>query len=284
MASEEVFNRRFKDNGVIDFLLKEREAGRIRNLGFSFHGNKEGFDSLVALHDTYHWDFVQIQLNWMDWTHAGRGNADAEYLQAALDRKGIKSVIMEPLLGGRLAKVPDHVADRLKERNPQGSVASWAFRFAGTHEGVLTVLSGMTYMEHLQDNIKTYSPLVPLNQDELDFLEETAGLMMKYPTVPCNDCKYCMPCPYGIDIPAILLHYNKCVNEGNVSQSKEAENYKKARRAYLVSYDRAVPELRQANRCIGCNQCSINCPQKINIPNELHKIDRYIEKLKQETL
>ena len=284
MGSEDVFNRRFKDNGVIDFLLKEREAGRIRNLGFSFHGSIEGFDSLLALHEKYHWDFVQIQLNWMDWTHAGRNNADAEYLQAALDKKGIKSVIMEPLLGGRLAKVPDHVADRLKERNPQGSVASWAFRFAGTHEGVLTVLSGMTYMEHLQDNIKTYSPLVPLNQEELAFLEETADLMMQYPIVPCNDCKYCMPCPYGIDIPAILLHYNKCVNEGNVSQSKEAENYKKARRAYLVSYDRAVPKLRQANRCIGCNQCSINCPQKINIPNELHKIDRYIEKLRKETL
>ena len=275
---------RFRDNGVIDFLMKEREAGRIRNLGFSFHGNKEGFDSLLALHDKYHWDFVQIQLNWVDWTHAGNRNTDAQYLQAELDKKGIRSIIMEPLLGGRLSKVPDHVADILKERNPQGSVASWAFRFAGTHEGVLCVLSGMTYMEHLQDNIKTYSPLVPLNHDELDFLEKTADLMMTYPTVPCNDCKYCMPCPYGIDIPAILLHYNKCVNEGNVSQSKEAENYRKARRAYLVSYDRAVPKLRQADRCIGCNQCSINCPQKINIPNEIHKISRYIEKLRRDTL
>ena len=284
MASEEVFNKRFKDNGVIDFLLKEREAGRIRNLGFSFHGDKEGFDSLVALHDKYHWDFVQIQLNWMDWTHAGGRNTNAQYLQAELDKRGIKSIIMEPLLGGRLAKVPDHIAERLKERNPEGSVASWAFRFAGTQEGVLCVLSGMTYMEHLQDNLKTYSPLIPLKQEELDFLEETADLMMKYPTVPCNDCKYCMPCPYGIDIPAILLHYNKCVNEGEVSQSKEAENYRKARRAYLVSYDRAVPKLRQANRCIGCRQCVEHCPQKINIPAELHKIDRYVEKLKRDTL
>ncbi len=282
MASEEVFNKRFKDNGVIDFLLKEREAGRIRNLGFSFHGNKEGFDSLVALHDKYHWDFVQIQLNWMDWTHAGNRNTNAQYLQQELDKRGIQSVIMEPLLGGRLAKVPDHIAERLMERNPHGSVASWAFRFAGTHEGVLTVLSGMTYMEHLQDNLKTYSPLVPLNQEEMDFLEETAELMMKYPTVPCNDCKYCMPCPYGIDIPAILLHYNKCVNEGYVSNGQEDENYRKARRAYLVSYDRAVPKLRQAERCIGCNQCSINCPQKIDIPKEIHKIGRYIEKLKRD--
>jgi predicted aldo/keto reductase-like oxidoreductase len=189
---------------------------------------------------------------------------------------------MEPLLGGRLAKVPDHIAERLMERNPDGSVASWAFRFAGTHEGVLCVLSGMTYMEHLQDNLKTYSPLVPLNQEELAFLEETADLMMKYPTVPCNDCKYCMPCPYGIDIPAILLHYNKCVNEGYVTHGKEADNYREARRAYLVSYDRAVPKLRQADRCIGCNQCSVNCPQKIDIPKEIHKIGRYIEKLKRD--
>ena len=282
MASEDVFNRRFKDNGVIDFLLKEREAGRIRNLGFSFHGNKEGFDSLVALHDKYHWDFVQIQMNWMDWTHAGRGNTNAEYLQAELDKRGIQSIIMEPLLGGRLAKVPDHIAERLMERNPHGSVASWAFRFAGTHEGVLTVLSGMTYMEHLQDNLKTYSPLVPLTEEEMAFLEETAELMKKYPTVPCNDCKYCMPCPYGIDIPAILLHYNKCVNEGYVSNGQEDDNYRKARRAYLVSYDRAVPKLRQADRCIGCNQCSVNCPQKIDIPKEIHKIGIYIEKLKRE--
>ena len=105
---------------------------------------------------------------------------------------------------------------------------------------------------------------------------------MKYPTVPCNDCKYCMPCPYGIDIPAILLHYNKCVNEGNIASGKEAENYRKARRAYLVSYDRAVPKLRQADRCTGCNQCSEHCPQKINIPLQLLRIDKYIEQLKRD--
>jgi predicted aldo/keto reductase-like oxidoreductase len=89
-----------------------------------------------------------------------------------------------------------------------------------------------------------------------------------------------MPCPYGIDIPAILLHYNKCVNAGEIASSSENENYKKARRAYLVSYDRAIPKLRQADRCIGCKACMAHCPQSIDIPKELHKIDRYIEKLK----
>ncbi len=278
------FRQRFVDNGMMEYLLEERKAGRIRNLGFSFHGTPEGFDELMAYHDQYHWDFVQIQLNYVDWTHASGRNAKAKYLQEELDKRGIQSVIMEPLLGGRLSKVPEHIADRLKERNPQGSVASWAFRFAGTHPGVLCVLSGMTYMEHLQDNVGTYSPLKPLNEDELAFLEETAELMQKYPTVPCNDCKYCMPCPYGIDIPAILLHYNKCVNEGEIATSTQDENYRKARRAYLVSYDRAVPKLRQAARCIGCNQCMSHCPQNINIPRELHKIDRYIENLKKDTL
>ena len=278
------FNARYVDNGMLDFLMEERKAGRIRNLGFSFHGNTDSFDEFLKLHEKYHWDFVQIQLNYVDWTHAGGRNANAQYLQAELDKRGIQSVIMEPLLGGRLAKVPEHIADRLKERDPQKSIASWAFRFAGTHEGVLCVLSGMTYMEHLQDNLRSYSPLVPLTESDLVFLEETAELMQKYPTVPCNDCKYCMPCPYGIDIPAILLHYNKCINEGEIAGSTASENYKKARRAYLVSYDRAVPKLRQASRCIGCNTCVSHCPQNIDIPKELHRIDRYIEKLKQDKL
>ena len=276
--------QRFIDNGMMEYLMEERKAGRIRNLGLSFHGTPEGFDEIMAYHEQYHWDFVQIQLNYLDWTHATGRNADAKYLQEELDKRGIQSVIMEPLLGGRLSKVPQHVADRLKERNPQGSVASWAFRFAGTHPGVLCVLSGMTYMEHLQDNVGTYSPLKPLSEDELAFLEETAELIQKYPTVPCNDCKYCMPCPYGIDIPAILLHYNKCVNEGEIAKSIEDENYKKARRAYLVSYDRAIPKLRQAARCIGCNQCMSHCPQNINIPRELQRIDRYVDNLKKDTL
>ena len=284
LSGLDAFNQRFGESGIMDFLQAEREAGRIRNLGFSFHGTAEGFDEMMALHEKYHWDFVQIQLNYIDWTHASGRNAKAKYLQEELDKRGIQSIIMEPLLGGRLSKVPEHIAGRLKERNPQGSVASWAFRFAGTHPGVLCVLSGMTYMEHLQDNVGTYSPLKPLNEDELAFLEETAELMQKYPTVPCNDCKYCMPCPYGIDIPAILLHYNKCVNEGEIATSTQDENYRKARRAYLVSYDRAVPKLRQAARCIGCNQCMSHCPQNINIPRELQKIDRYIENLKKDTL
>lgn len=280
VKSLEVFNKRFLENGMVDFLMEERKAGRIRNLGFSFHGKKKGFDELMALHEKYHWDFVQIQLNYMDWTHAPSKATDARYLLNELDKRGIPAIIMEPLLGGRLAKVPQHIADRLLEREPERSIASWAFRFAGTHERVLCVLSGMTYMEHLQDNLKSYSPLTPLTEADLSFLEDTAEIMANYPTIECTECRYCMPCPYGIEIPAIFQHYNKCLNEGHISAGSGSENYRKARRAYLVGYDRAVPKPGQADHCIGCGQCMKDCPQGINIPKEIRRIDRYIEDLR----
>ena len=280
----DAFRKRYVDNGILDFLMEERKAGRIRHLGWSFHGSKEVFDEMLALHDKYHWDFVLIQMNYVDWHIAKGSGIGAEYLYTELAKRGIPNMIMEPLLGGRLSKVPDHIVGRLKQRKHDSSVASWAFRFAGSWPNVLTVLSGMTYMEHLQDNIRTYSPLVPLTEEENQFLYDTAKLMEQYPTIPCNDCKYCMPCPYGLDIPAILLHYNKCVNEGNVPESQQDENYRKARRAFLVGYDRSVPKLRQANHCIGCNKCRSHCPQRIDIPKELHKIDSFVEKLKQDIL
>ena len=278
------FRARYIDNGMLDFLMKEREAGRIRKLGFSFHGTKEVFDEVLAMHEQVHWDFVQIQLNYLDWKHASGNNVNADYLYAELEKREIPAIIMEPLLGGRLSNLPDHIVARLKQRMPESSVASWAFRFAGSPKWVLTVLSGMTYMEHLQDNVKTYSPLVPLTDDERQFLFDTADLISQYPTIPCNDCKYCMPCPYGIDIPAVLLHYNKCVNEGNISRSSHDENYRRARRAFLVGYDRSVPRLRQADHCIGCGQCNPHCPQSIDIPRQMQHINNYVESLKQEKL
>ncbi len=281
------FNARYMDNGMLDFLLAEREAGRIRNLGFSYHGDIRVFDRLLAQHGHYRWDFVQIQMNYLDWKFAKQNNpsnTNAEYLYNELATRKIPVVIMEPLLGGRLSNVPDNIVTHFKGRDPEASVASWAFRFAGTYPDILTVLSGMTCMEHLQDNLRTYSPLHPLTEEELAFLQQAATMMMKFNTIPCNDCKYCMPCPYGIDIPAILLHYNKCLNEGNIPVDRQAPAYRAARRAYLVGYDRSVPRLRQADHCIGCGQCVPHCPQQINIPHELHRIDKYVESLKQETL
>lgn len=267
---------RIYDSGVLDFLLKERDAGRIRKLGFSFHGDVKVYDYLIE-ESGVDWDFVQIMLNYMDWHH---GYPKSEHLYNLLAERGIPAIVMEPLLGGRLSSVHDHVVAAFKQRDPDRSVASWAFRFAGSFPNVLTVLSGMTYMEHLQDNIRTYSPLDKLSDGEFSFLQETADLMASYPTIPCNDCKYCMPCPYGLDIPAVLLHYNKCVNEGNLVLSAADSNYAKARRAFLVGYDRSVPRLRQADHCIGCAQCNPHCPQGIDIPAEMRKISDYVEMLK----
>ena len=279
------FNRRYVDNGLMDFLLEERKVGRIRNLGFSFHGYKEVFDEVLAMHDKYHWDFVQIELNYLDWNFANEindRNVDASYLYAELQKKGIPAVIMEPLLGGRLANLPQYLVNELKQRAPEKSVASWAFRYAGTPEGVLTVLSGMTYMEHLKDNLLTFSPLTPMTPQEQQYLhEEIARKIFGLENIPCNDCKYCMPCPYGIDIPAIFIHYNKCKNEGTLPNNSGDENYRKLRRQYLIGLDRVVPRERQADHCIQCGQCEPHCPQSIRIPRELQKINEFIERLKQ---
>ena len=281
----EEFEERYMKNGLLDYLVEERKSGRIRNLGFSYHGDIKVFDYLLSRHDEYKWDFVQIQLNYLDWKYAKEinpRNTDAEYLYNELAKRNIPAIIMEPLLGGRLSNAPGNIVARLKQRKPELSVASWAFRFAGSFPNVLTVLSGMTRMEHLQDNLRTYAPLDALTEDDFSFLQQTATMMMQFNTIPCNDCKYCMPCPYGIDIPAILLHYNKCLNEGNVIDNTQDEKYREARRAYLIGYDRSVPKLRQADHCIGCNQCSMHCPQRIDIPKQMQRINSYVEELKAE--
>ena len=279
------FNGRYVDNGMMDYLLAERKAGRIRNLGFSFHGKKEVFDEVLAMHDKYHWDFVQIELNYLDWDFADEinsRNVDASYLYSELQKLGIPAVIMEPLLGGRLVSLPQYLMRELKQRNPERSVASWAFRYAGTPKNVLTVLSGMTYMEHLKDNLLSYSPLQPLTDEEMRYLDaEIAHKIVGLENIPCNNCQYCMPCPYGIDIPAIFVHYNKCKNEGTLPHDEGDPEYRKYRRQYLISLERVVPRDRQPDHCIQCGQCVPHCPQNIRIPQELAKIDQMIEELKQ---
>ncbi len=278
-SSIENFNQRYINNGLLDFLLKEREAGRIRNLGWSFHGDAAVFDHVLAM--DIKWDFCQIQLNYQDWLYATGRNVNAEYLYAELVKKNVPAIIMEPLLGGRLARVPIQALTMMQEMHPEDSAAKWAFRYAGTPEHVLTVLSGMVYIEHLQENIVTYSPLQEMQEQEYKTLERVTEVLINSEFIQCTECQYCMPCPYGIDIPGVFAHYNKCVSAGKLLKSSADENYRNARKEFLVGYDRTVPKLRQADHCISCNECLPKCPQSIKIPEEMLRVDNYAELLKQ---
>ncbi len=288
VSPHDAFMRRFIDNGMLEWLVEQRAKGRIRNLGFSYHGDVKVFDEALALHDKVHWDHVLIQHNYVNWQHAdslsddGNADADSKYLYGELVKRDIPVFVMEPLLGGQLANLPQFAVDELKSRAPEQSLASWAFRFAGTMPRILTVLSGMTYMEHLQDNLRTMSPLHPLNDEEMETLLDIAERYADYPLVPCTGCQYCMPCPYGIDIPGNFAHYNKMVNEGNLIEidadatSEDRKAYREARRAFLVSYNRSIDRQRQADHCIGCGRCLHECPQSINIPQMLADIEEAV--------
>lgn len=271
---------RFVENGLLDFLQTERSEGRIRHLGWVFRGDKEAFEYMFSLGIT--WDFVQLPLNYCDWQHGEP--LSAEYLYNELERRGIPVIVSDTLLGSNLSQMPDFLVARLKEKAPQKSVASWAFRFAGSLKNVLTVVSNMTQKEHIRDNIITYSPLHPCSDKELKFLEEVARTYAKHPLIPCIACHRCMPCPYGLDIVTLLRNYNKSVNEGNVSSSTQDENYRKARKAFLVSYARKVVPERQADHCLLCSKCVPKCPRRIKIPAMMVRISKYVEALKQDTL
>ena len=284
IGSAEDFKRRFEDTGIMQFLLKEREKGTIRHLGFSIHSHKEGFDSMMELHPKYHWDFVQIQMNYLDWTHAGGRNTNADHMYEQLASRDIPVVIMEPLRGGGLASLTKSQTALLKEREPDRSVASWAFRFVGSFPKVLTALSGMTYREHLEDNLRTFCNFKPLVEEEFELLEQIAEEQSNFPLVGCTDCQYCMPCPYGINIPGVFRFYDNSVVEGTYVKGPEQEKYAKARRRYLAEYNKAVESVRQADHCISCGKCMKACPQHIRIPRELKRIDEYIEKIKQDLL
>ena len=286
MSVMETFHKRYIENGLLDWLVGQKAQGRIRNLGFSFHGSPEDLNAILALHDVgrYHWDCALIQLNYLDWRHAkeiNKRNSNAELLYAELEKRGIPVLVMEPLLGGRLANQPDAIAHRMREKDSRFSPAAWAFRFAGSPSGVLSVLSGMSYMEHLRENIRTYSPLVPLTSDEEEWILGLAKDIFELKAIPCTTCNYCMPCPYGLNIPAIFAHYNKSVAAGTISSADKGSEFQRNRRAFLVGYDRAVPSIRQADHCIGCDRCIRLCPQHIDIPHEMVRINRLVEKLKQ---
>ena len=271
---------RFLDNGLLDFLLKEREAGRIRHLGFSYHGDVSAFDWLLDRQDEYHWDFAQIQMNYLDWRHASlnkngwRRDADAEYLYDKLEKTGVQAVIMEPLRGGALGKMNDDLTARLNAVRPNDTPASWAFRWVASHPNILTTLSGINQMEHMEENIRTFSPLEPCTEAENVLLAEIADVMAGFPTIPCTTCSYCMPCPFGVDIPGNFAYYNDAVSKQILPlPDKTAVDYLTRKQQFADGLLKALPDKSQwANQCTDCEACLPKCPQQIRIPNQMARI------------
>ena len=276
VGSDAEFKQRFEDNGLIDYLLKEREAGRIRNLGFSSHASASEFDKLLARHDKYHWDFIQIQMNYVDWKTGG-----ADYLYTEIAKRNIPVVIMEPLLGGRLSSVPNAIAEQFKQREPSKSVASWAFRFCGSKPQVLTTLSGMTYMEHLVDNVNTFEHFKPLSDEEFAFLDEAAGLIKSYPLVSCTGCQYCMPCPNGVNIPANFALLNSASDELLLPdlEGPRDKEFKRNSKELVKRYRQNLIDGSRADACTQCGVCVSKCPQHIRIPEQLERIQNLIDQI-----
>ena len=264
--------KRFIDNGLLDFLLEERKAGRIRHLGFSYHGDVEVFDFLVDQNAKYNWDFVQIQMNYLDWRHAQMSkkkskDADAEYLYNKLEKFNIQAVIMEPLRGGALTKIPEDSQQKLNELRPGDSLAKWAFRWCGSFPNILTTLSGMNRMDHLEENVKTFSPVEVCTKEEKELLEKIADQLSGIPTIPCTACAYCMPCPYGVDIPGNFTFYNNAVHSGLVNKKEFKDEYLKSIQASA-----------RATQCVDCEACLPQCPQQTRIPNQMSRIVELLKK------
>lgn len=243
--------------GVYEFLSQMKAEGKIRRLGFSFHDTPE---VLRHICDTYPWDFAQIQLNYLDWEMQ---DAKAQY-QILNDRE-IPVIVMEPVRGGALAS-PCEAADILfREERPDKSVASWAIRFAASLPGVLTVLSGMSNMEQVRDNVDTMTRFEPLTDREREVIDEALEAYRKKDTVPCTGCRYCMDCPFGVDIPKMFSLYNHYVLD------RDGEDY-------LEAYE-AQPESERADQCQACGACMEKCPQHIHIPDQMVTIRETVEKI-----
>ena len=276
---------RFLDNGLLEFLLKEREAGRIKHLGFSYHGDVRDFDWLLDRQEQYHWDFCQIQMNFLDWRHASmrggrRTDADAEYLYNKCEKTGVQCVVMEPLRGGSFGRMAEELTDKLKAVHPDDSTARWAFRWVGSYTNVLTTLSGMNRMDHLEENVKTFSPIDPCTEQENALLASIADQMSGFPTIPCTTCEYCMPCPYGVNIPKNFAYYNETVNSHLLPlPAATAADFAARKQQFIDGYKQALPdEATWAKKCQDCEECLSKCPQQIRIPNQLARIVETLRK------
>lgn len=266
ITNKEQYDKVYEEWGGYEYCLEQKKKGRIRNLGFSFHGDRALWDYVI---DKHPWDFVQIQLNYIDW------RKDGEYLYKSLEEKRIPCIVMEPLLGGRLASLSAGANNILKEANPQQSVASWAFRWVGSLPNVLTVLSGMTYMSHLEENVKTFTNFKKLTASEEMTLNKAISEYQKFERIGCTACRYCMPCPFEVEIPSVFETYNNLVMAGNIpdKSSQSAEEYATKKAAFSEEFKKAFAAGGGPSQCVGCGECLSKCPQHLQVPDLMSLIN-----------
>ncbi len=241
-----------KKLGLFDFLYKKKSQGLIRNLGFSFHDKPP---VLKAIASEWPWDFGQLQLNYLDWEYL-----NGKEMYQTLEALGIPCFVMEPVRGGRLADIGKAGNDILNTANPSASTASWAIRWAASLPNVACVLSGMSTQQQLKDNIATLSPLVPLSQSEHDTLNKALESFKQFATIPCTACRYCLPCPHGVDIPGLFELYNQIVFDSDSM--------------YLKARYRRLPQEQNAGACVACGHCERLCPQHIAISKQLQSMHK----------
>lgn len=249
--------KKLRELGAYEKLMKRKQAGQIRRLGFSFH------DSVAVLNETldsYEWDFVQIQLNYFDWTYQ-----DAEGQYDAIVAHGLPCIVMEPVRGGALVSVTPEADQMLTSLHPDWSVASWAMRFAASRPDVLCVLSGMTQENALIDNINAVNTVDLFNESEEKAAFEAADMLLKAKTVPCTGCNYCAFCPQTVAIPKIFRAYNDARLSGWTGGFKDL-------------YSSLKPDEHPDN-CISCGTCADRCPQHIDIPEVLKQIRSFAKDL-----
>jgi predicted aldo/keto reductase-like oxidoreductase len=257
LGSYEDFENAYLKTGALDYFKEEQKNGRIRNLGFSFHGSVPVLEKLMAYSK---WDFVQLQLNYQDWDVQ---NAKREY--EILCEHDTPCVVMEPVRGGNLVTLNKEAVDILKAAEPEDSTAAWALRFAGSLPNVLTVLSGMSAMEHVVDNVKTMTNWKPLDDAGMQTLERAITAYLSAGTIACTGCRYCMDCPSGVDIPKVFELYNVCAAARKlpISVTKDAA-YDEAVKFFNETMGK-LPEENRAHNCTDCGACVERCPQSLKI-------------------
>lgn len=253
--NKETFSRSV-DIGLIKYCEELKEQGKIKYLGFSFHDSYEVFEDIIHYRA---WDLCQIQLNYMD-TEVQAGMKGYKLAE----EKGIPVVIMEPVKGGSLSNLPDTVAGELKSLHPEASLTSWACRWIGSLPNVKVVLSGMSAIEHVQDNLNTFENFKSLDADELEAVSRVAAKIRKWVNNGCTGCRYCMPCPEGVNIPNNFAIWN------DYAMKKDPKDI-------YFQWGMLIKDAEKAKNCIKCGQCEEKCPQMISIRDDLVALQKELD-------